>query len=163
MRDDLSLEAAYRMHGSAVFRRARQLLGHDADAYEVVQDVFLSLFEKPDQFQGKSGIMTFLYSATTHACLNRIRNQKNRERLQSEQISAESLAPRPRLSPEQTAILHRVIQALPDDVCQAAVYSAVDGMTHQEIAELMNCSRRHVGDLLSRAASWAAGNEVPPC
>ena len=163
MRDELSLDAAYRTHGAAVFRRARQLLGHEADAYEVVQDVFLSLFEKPEQYQGKSGIMTFLYSATTHACLNRIRNRKNRERLQGEQISAESLAPRSRLSPEQITTLHRAIQALPDDVCQAAIYSAVDGMTHQEIAEVMNCSRRHVGDLLSRAASWVAGNEVPPC
>ena len=162
MRDDFRFETVYRRCAPSVFRRARQLLGHEADAREVVQDVFLSLFEKPEQYQGQSGIMTFLYSTTTHACLNRIRNQKNRERLQ-DQFDVEMPPAGSRLTPEQTAMLRRAIQALPDDICQAAIHYTVDGMTQREIAQIMNCSRRHVGDLLTRAAEWASSDEVPPC
>jgi RNA polymerase sigma-70 factor (ECF subfamily) len=39
---------------------------------------------------------------------------------------------------------------LPDDEARAAVYHYVDGMSHREVAEMLGCSRRHVGDLLER-------------
>ncbi|HEY8946885.1 MAG TPA: sigma factor, partial [Polyangiaceae bacterium] len=70
------MESVYRRHGAAVYRRALRLLGGDADTHEVVQDVFLNLFENPSQYAGKSALTTFLYSATTHACLNRLRNRR---------------------------------------------------------------------------------------
>src|SRR5688572_26052095 len=88
----------YQRHAPAVFRRARQILGNAADAREIVQDVFLSLFEAPHQFRGKSSLSTFLYSATTHACLNRVRNQRNRERLIHERFAHETAEADPRLS-----------------------------------------------------------------
>lgn len=74
----------YRRHAASVYRRACTLLGNEADAHEVLQDLFVSLLERPDQFAGGSSLPTFLYSATTHACLNRLRNQKNRARLLGE-------------------------------------------------------------------------------
>jgi RNA polymerase sigma factor (sigma-70 family) len=164
MHDSAALAALYRTHAPVVFRRARQLLGRDADAYEVLQDVFLSLFERPEQYQGKSALSTFLYSATTHACLNQLRNQKNRDRLQRvHQDAAEAIRPTSRLTPEQTSMLHRAIQTMPDELCQAVIYYAVDGLSHQEIGELMNCSRRHVGDLLARAADWGNAEKMTPC
>src|SRR6185295_4628919 len=82
------LDVLYRRHAPSVFRRARALLGSDADAHEVVQELFLSLFERPDQYQGRSALTTFMYSATTHACLNRIRNRKTRLRLISEHAAS---------------------------------------------------------------------------
>jgi RNA polymerase sigma factor (sigma-70 family) len=91
MSDSPAFEYLYRAHAPGVFRRARQLLGHAADAHEVVQELFLSLFEKPAQYQSKSALTTFLYSATTHACLNRIRNQQNRERLRDEHVGSDLL------------------------------------------------------------------------
>jgi DNA-binding transcriptional regulator LsrR (DeoR family) len=35
------------------------------------------------------------------------------------------------------------------------IYHAIDGMTQSEIAEVLGCSRRHVGHLLERAVQWA--------
>jgi RNA polymerase sigma-70 factor (ECF subfamily) len=32
------------------------------------------------------------------------------------------------------------------------VYHYLDGMSHAEVAEVLGCSRRHVGDLLVRVA-----------
>lgn len=45
---------------------------------------------------------------------------------------------------------------LPDQEARAAVYFHLDGMTHTEIAELLGCSRRHVGDLLERVTQRLA-------
>jgi RNA polymerase sigma-70 factor (ECF subfamily) len=39
---------------------------------------------------------------------------------------------------------------VPEELAQAAVYYYADEMTHEEIAEVLRCSRRHVGDLLER-------------
>lgn len=149
---------SYRLHAGHVFRRARRLLGSDADAHEVVQDVFLSLLERPEQFQGRSSVTTFLYSATTHACLNRIRNQRNRVRLLEAELPALEGEPPP-LSPDRRLELHAMLRRMPDDCARAAVYHYLDDLTHDDIARIMDCSRRHVGNLLARIATWAQSEE----
>jgi RNA polymerase sigma factor (sigma-70 family) len=144
----------YKLHAPAVFRRARRLLGSDAEAQEIVQDVFLSLHERPQQFSGKSSVTTFLYAVTTHACFIRLRNHKNRRRLMEErsEVGAQPLAGGS--SPELTLLARRALSELPEDVASALVYYAIDGMSHEEIARVLDCSRRHVGDLLMRAADF---------
>jgi RNA polymerase sigma-70 factor (ECF subfamily) len=155
MQCDDFVAQAYRRHAPVVFRRARQILGTEAEARDIVQDVFLSLFENAHQFQGKSSLTSFLYSVTTHACLNRVRDQKNRARLEQEHFAAAGAHERDsRLTPEQLAILHRTLQRMPDELATVTVYYVVDGLTHQEIASLLDCSRRHVGHLLERVERW---------
>src|SRR5690606_21565716 len=63
---------AYRRHGHSVMRRARVLLGDDQDAQEVLQEIFLTLAQQPDAFAGRASLSTYLYSMTTHRCLNRL-------------------------------------------------------------------------------------------
>lgn len=142
--------ALYRAHAPSALRRARGMLGSDADAREVVHDVFLSLFERPDQYAGTSSMTTFLYSAVTHACLNRIRNGKTRLRLVEHHASALAPSAGPGLNAEQLSILHTELARLPEPLAQVAVYRFIDELTHDEIARILGCSRRHVGDLLER-------------
>jgi RNA polymerase sigma-70 factor (ECF subfamily) len=157
-----SITNVYQRHAPAVFRRACQILGIEADAHEIVQEVFLSLVERPEQFEGRSSMTTFLYALTTHACLNRIRNRNNRSRLERQQWPEPELDERDRrLSPEQVLMLHRAIERMPEELANAAIYYFVDGLTHHEIAQLLGCSRRHVGDLLERISQW--GSEEPSC
>jgi RNA polymerase sigma-70 factor (ECF subfamily) len=159
MSEEQSLESVYRRHGAAVYRRAQRLLGGSADAYEVVQDVFLSLFENPSQYAGKSALTTFLYSATTHACLNRLRDRRNRERLLLERTAGELVERAGSSTPEQQLLLRRALAEMPEELAHVLVYYCVDGLSHQEIAELLSCSRRHVGNLLERANQWGRRQE----
>jgi RNA polymerase sigma-70 factor (ECF subfamily) len=75
---ELDLERMYREHGHVVLRRARRILGTDDEAREALQEVFLSLADRPDQFAGHSSITTFLYRMTTNLCLNKLRNPTSR-------------------------------------------------------------------------------------
>jgi RNA polymerase sigma factor (sigma-70 family) len=161
LRDDL--EEIYRRHAAAVFRRARRLMTSDADAQDVVHDVFLSLFERPQQFSGRSSLTTFLYSNATHACLSRIRNAKNRERL-LKQLSSEH-APATGQPPALMAQLHlhRVLISMPEQLARVAVYAWLDELSHAEIAELVGCSRRHVSNLLNQIDAWIRQQEEPSC
>ena len=151
-------DTLYRRHAPAVFRRARRLLRSEAEAHEVVQDLFLSWFERPEQFQGKSSMTTWLYSATTHACLNRLRNQHNRARLLSEQGRVADVDYR--LSPDAMAMLRDTLHGLPPPLGEVAVYAFFDDLTHEEIATILGCSRRQVGNLVERILAWGQGNEA---
>jgi RNA polymerase sigma-70 factor (ECF subfamily) len=146
----------YRRHAASVYRRACTLLGNEAEAREVLQDLFVSLLERPEQFSGGSTVTTFLYSATTHACLNRLRNHKNRLRLLEAQGELHSHAVQ-----DVHALIHvrEVLRQMPEELAQVAVYYFVDGLSHGEIAELLGCSRRRVGDLVERVEAWGSTQE----
>jgi RNA polymerase sigma-70 factor (ECF subfamily) len=150
MADRLDVEAMYRSYGHSVLRRARQILGNEDEAAEVLQELFTSLVARPEQFQGKSSPSTFLYAATTHACLSRLRDRRNRSRLIDEQVRPWTTDVDPR-SAEAASAVRGVLAQLSDDEARAAVYHYLDGMSHAEVAEVLGCSRRHVGDLLERA------------
>ncbi|WP_437775118.1 RNA polymerase sigma factor [Sorangium sp. So ce1097] len=155
---ELDVERLYRAHGHHVLRRARALLGSEEESRDVLQEVFLSLVQSPGQFEHRSSPATWLYSATTHRCLNRIRDRKNRARLLGSGTPPSDVdAPRA----EQTVQAARLLAELPDELAQAAIYHYIDESTHEEIAAIMGCSRRHVGDLLTRVKRWAEALEAP--
>lgn len=154
----------YRAHAAAVYRRARTLLGDDAEANEVMQDLFVSLLERPEQFDARSSLSTFLYSATTHACLNRLRDVRNRMRLiEGRGIAAPQSALATARSHEHAdalVLLRQVLTQLPPPLAEVAVYYFVDELSHHEIAKLLGCSRRHVGDLVERLQAWGRMKEA---
>lgn len=153
-----TFEELYRRHAPGVHRRAIELLGSRADAAEVVQDVFTSLWEHPDQFAGRSAMNTFLYSATTHACLNRLRNAKTRQRLLNEHSAGAEPAASPARA-EHLVALRELLVSLPEDLARAAVFFYLDEMTYDEMAVAMGCSRRHVANLLKRLLEWHGAEE----
>jgi RNA polymerase sigma-70 factor (ECF subfamily) len=57
-------------------------------------------------------------------------------------------------------MIQRALQSMPPELARAAIYYLVDGLTHAEIAELLDCSRRHVGDLLARVQGWEETKEA---
>jgi RNA polymerase sigma-70 factor (ECF subfamily) len=159
MAGGLDVEALYRRYGHSVLRRARQILGSDDDANDVVQEIFANLVARPGQFDGRSAPSTFLYAVTTHACLARLRDRRNRLRLIDEQVKpwVSDVAQSPA---EARAAVQRILALLPDDEATAAIYHHLDGMSHAEVAELMACSPRHVGNLLARVAERFAHKEA---
>lgn len=154
------LDELYRLHAPAAFRRARRMLGVEADALEVVHDVFVSLLQDPAQYAGRSSLATFLYSAVTNACLNRIRNRRTRERLDASSPPPTAATP---LDAEQQLDLHSALRDLPDEVAQVAIYYYMDALTQDEIAQIIGCSRRQVGKILDRLARHPARKELSAC
>jgi RNA polymerase sigma-70 factor, ECF subfamily len=155
------VEGAYRAYGHSVLRRARQILGNEQEARDVLQEIFIALLERPSQFEGRSALGTYLYSATTHLCLNRVRDQRNRSQLRQERSAA--LEPAATSSaPDTRLALRQVLAIVPDEEARAAVHHYMDGMSHAEIATLLGCSRRRVGDLLERLQARLAACERRP-
>jgi RNA polymerase sigma-70 factor (ECF subfamily) len=155
-------EDLYRKHAPGAFRRAQRMLGSVSDADEVVHEVFLQLFEQPSKSLEASRISGYLYGAVTHACLNRIRNRRTRARLAQER---QHLLPQsdPGTQPEAALAARELLEQLPAPLAAVAVYHYVDELSQREIAGILGCSHRHVGQLLARLEHWVKAEEKASC
>lgn len=82
MNDNSILEGLFRQHCGKMIHLARTLLHDDAEAQDVVQDVFARLLENECQLTGVK-TEAYLMSAVRNGCLNRIRNMQLRERFKN--------------------------------------------------------------------------------
>jgi RNA polymerase sigma-70 factor (ECF subfamily) len=140
------LERLYRHHGPAVLRRAHQILQHEAEAHDALQEIFLSL-ANDSSFEPDCGATAWFYIRTTNFCLNRLRDERNRARLRDAAIAGPASAP---ARSDDLVLARGVLAQLPAELADVAVYYYCDEMTHHEIATLLGCSRRHVGHLVER-------------
>jgi RNA polymerase sigma factor (sigma-70 family) len=151
----------YLKHAPGAFRRARRMLGNTADADDVVHDVFLSLFEDYERFRGQSMVSTYVYGAVTHACLNRMRNQRKRRDLAAQHLREARVDPGQ--AAESIAMLRDLFARLPEPLSEVAVYHYLDELSQREIASLLGCSHTHVGALIARLTLWISQHEVALC
>jgi RNA polymerase sigma factor (sigma-70 family) len=136
------------------------MLGSVSDADEVVHDVCLALSPAPQQLRLESTVTTYLYGAVTHACLNRIRNRRTRERL----LSVHGAQPsEPSASGEWIVAARHLLAQLPEELAELAVYRYVDELSQREIARVIGCSHTQVGRLTDRLTDWLSAREKHAC
>jgi len=109
------------------------------------------LLQRPEQLAGVVSITAWLYRATTHHCLNRLRDRRGRARILGAIVLPSVAAPRADMLAQVRSLLER----LPEPLGEVAVYHYVDGMTYDEIAAMLGCSRRQVAYLLARLHATA--------
>src|SRR5262245_32254704 len=74
-----TVEEVFRDYAPRIYHLARRLLGNDADAEDVTQDVLLQLVRKLDTFRGESALPTWLHRVTVNAALAFRRRRATRE------------------------------------------------------------------------------------
>ena len=155
--DRASVERLYRAHGHLVLRRARTILGSDADAQEALQEVFAGLLRKTGDLREAGSVVAWLYAATTHFCLNLLRDRRTGARLAERNLGHATGGGGGRA--HALAEVRSLLAVLPEEVGAAVVYHHLDGMTYDEVGEQLGCSRRKVGYLLERAQALLSERE----
>jgi RNA polymerase sigma-70 factor (ECF subfamily) len=152
------IEGIYRKYGAMARRRCLAILGNEHDAEDALQEVFVRAMRSIDSFRGQSSPATWLYRIATNICLNRIRNTRNRERLDREMLAP----PEPEAPVESWPrdLVLRVMSGFDRSTRETVVYSVVEGMTYQEIAQVMGCSvslvRKRISKFKDKAPKRAA-------
>src|SRR5262245_49319548 len=75
--DAEALETLMARYQARIYRVAFGITRREADAEEVVQDVFLSLFRKVDSFEGRASLGTWLYRVAMNAALIKRRGKRH--------------------------------------------------------------------------------------
>jgi RNA polymerase sigma-70 factor, ECF subfamily len=78
--DEKSFEIIFDRYFSRVSRLAFKLIGNATDAEDVVQEVFLLVYNKAKTFKGKSQFSTWLYRITMNTALAKLRKKKKEDK-----------------------------------------------------------------------------------
>src|SRR5271163_2812737 len=76
----LTPDRVFREYAPRVYHLARRMLGNDADAEDVTQDVLLQVVRKLDTFRGDSQLSTWLHRVTVNAALVHRQKRANRQK-----------------------------------------------------------------------------------
>ena len=161
----LSPELIYREYAPRIFNIARRMLGNDADAEDVMQEVLLLVIRKLDTFRGESQLGTWLHRVTVNAALAHRQKRANRQKHEVSEASEElgqavygtpsnhwsSLPDEPVLAAEQHELIEKAIETLPEPFRDVFVLADVEGLPNSEIADLLGLSVPAVKSRLHRA------------
>jgi RNA polymerase sigma-70 factor (ECF subfamily) len=151
-----------------VLRYQRQIfsliyrLTHNREVVEdIAQDVFIAAFKAIKDFQAKSSFFTWLYRIAINHCKNYLtaltRSQNSVQRYQREQHSEESWGNQDRnpqrmlLAKEFIEQMEKAIVSLPEEQRVVLTLCEFEGLSYQEIADVLECPVGTVRSRLSRA------------
>ncbi len=162
----LTPEQIFRDYAPRVYNLARRLLGNDADAQDVTQDVFLQVVRKLPSFRGEAAFPTWLYRVTVNAALAYRRKRAVRERHRihdslddfREDGTHLTLVRRWVREPEELAadrevhqLIEEAIAKLPELYRDVYVLADVEELPNAEIADMLGLSLSAVKSRLHRA------------
>lgn len=168
--DGAALEPLMERFASRVYRVAHGVTGNAADAEEVVQDVFLTLFRKAASFEGRAALGTWLYRIAVNTALNKRRGKRSQveEPLEDHlpQYTADGHREGDRsflladwsqmpdevlLSQEGRGIVRAAVECLPAHYRVVLVLRDVEELSSEEVAEIVGDSVASVKSRLHRA------------
>src|SRR5687768_10374102 len=79
-RDEAAFNELVRLYQVKIFRLVFRMLGDRAEAEDLAQEVFVTVFKSIDGFRGDSKLSTWLYRVATNHCKNRIKYLGRRAR-----------------------------------------------------------------------------------
>lgn len=153
--DERAYRELYRKHATDTYRIARQFVYSDAEAEEVVQEVFIAAFRYIGRFRGQSRLRTWLYRITVNRALKRRRWWGRRrevgadplERRQSPGVGADARA----ADRQALSIVGDCLDKLEVRKRTVLILHELEGLDTKEIAEIMHCPRSTVLTRLARA------------
>lgn len=143
-----------------IFSVIYNLTANKEDTYDLSQETFIKAFQSIGRFKAKSSFFTWLYriavnTTLTHLKKNRFKSFLSFETLHEEAspsdvleaLSSKSNTEKPALLKELQYKLNEALQTLSVKHRTVIVLFEIDDLSHQEIADIMNCS---VGTVRSR-------------
>lgn len=149
---NISFEDTYLTYFSKMKYFAKEYVVSDEDAENIVQDVFLELWEKREALTMHTNLIAFLFTAIKNRCLNHLRHktiiQDTASQLQEEymltlRMNLDSLEVFDQnLFSEQDIekIITRALNSLPEKCREIFIMSKIEGKKQQEIASELNVS-----------------------
>jgi RNA polymerase sigma-70 factor, ECF subfamily len=147
-----------------IFDLVSHIVESRADAADVLQDVFLKVYKGVGNFHGESSLKTWIYRIAVHEALNHRRGFLRR--LRREPVSFDTVHPNPRADraapdgldtpygvaeqAERQETVRKALTSLPQPFRTVVVLREIEGLSYEEIAEVLGTATGTVKSRLMR-------------
>lgn len=162
----------FELHRDRVWSVALHFIGDEAAARDITQQVFLKLFTAIGQYRGEAGFSTWLYRMVANACLDEQRRRRrflsfdlfkggdehNSEKNVMNERQARQFDPAPKALAQEdqqanlevSAAVKSAVKELKPKLRIAILLKYFEGLSYEEIAQVLGCSTGTVASRLNR-------------
>ncbi len=150
-----------------------RFVSDQSECYDIAQEAFIKAYRAIGSFRGDSQFYTWLYRIAANTAKNHLASRARKsptytvdvddaEHYEGESGLKEYSNPENLLLTEEIkSTIFRVIEALPDDLKSAITLRELEGLSYEEIAEVMDCPIGTVRSRIFRARD-AIDRELRP-
>jgi RNA polymerase sigma-70 factor (ECF subfamily) len=145
--DQQAFELLVERYAGRILNLAHRMVGDAMQAEDLMQDTFLSAWRNLPQFRAEARFSTWLYRIATNKCTDWLRSHRKRDEIRDGEENGPDLNnlvvdptnPEQELSRKQVAqSLEQALQALPVLYREPFVLKHVEGLSYEEISEILN-------------------------
>ena len=169
--DQSAFEKLFRIYFPRLKRYAQTILENTNEAEDLIQDVFVQVWNKRDELISEKHFASFLYTMVKNKCLNLLKRKVVEEKFVVTQLNSatEELYHLSFQSDEDFSSmeeklndeLEKILTKMPERCQQAFRLKWIDGKKNHEIAKSMNISTTMVDKHLSKGLQIAKQNLSP--
>lgn len=141
----MDVSELYKKYADWVYRKCLWYTGSSFDAQDLTHDVFSSIVHTFARFEGRSSEFSWIYRITVNTCISWLRKayrDRDRFTLCDDEAAGSDRNAFERIS--RTLDLNKILASIDDKTRMILILSSVEGLTHDEIADVMMISRRAV-------------------
>jgi RNA polymerase sigma-70 factor (ECF subfamily) len=160
--DEKAFAQLVRANQDFVYDLTCRLLGDEAEAEDVAQEVFAAVFRSLPSFKGESRLSTWIFRIAKNHCLNRLKYHQRRDR--GRQVALDTVPEGVLLLPggpaapdrllegrEEQRLVEMALEVLDEDHRLLVVMRDIEGMSYEEIAAATEQPEGTVKSRLHRA------------
>lgn len=163
--DAVAFEAMFRTYKNDLVAFAESLVGSREVAQEIVQEIFLRIWQQRELWDFPGQLNTYLFRAVRNGAISRFRHERIQVRFQERMASAGSGAghlhgTRPAAADERVGVadlraaLDSALKELPDRCREVFCLSRFNQLSNAEVADVLRISVKTVEVQMTRALSF---------
>ncbi len=141
-------EKLYKLYYPKMFAFAKNYVPANEDAENIVQDVFLTLWERKEEIEISFTLTTYLFTLVKNRCLNFLRHKLIEEEYNSQMkkelgfklYALEVFDYSYQSEEELQEIIRRALDALPERCREVFIKSRIEGLKYKEISDELGIS-----------------------
>ena len=139
-----------RRHSAMVYRTCRRVCGNHQDAEDAMQLVFAALAESAPLLTAHRSLGGWLYSTAWHISRHVHRSRVARFKREQRAAQPQAIDPAAQVNDDLVKEMYRALEMLPPDYRDVIVLHHLEGLTVQEVAEVIDCPPGTAASRLSR-------------
>ena len=155
-------ESLYKMMYRRLYLFARNFLMDETLADDVVQEVFMGLWNKRKEMSENIPLERYLYTSVKNQCIDNHRKLNIIDRYRKHLLETEAMVffPYEEEESERAIKVKKILNELPEMQRQVLELSVVEGLKYREVAERLNIAEGTVHTHIKRAYKYIKSHLV---